>query len=165
MQPRPLALEVVGRHQAQLQRRRLQRRQDLSGHQVIQDTAGQALAHRLGVVHHRPTALVAQAARRAAIGHRHPPAAPAAPEDPSQEGGPLTHRPRRIGAGAVGRQPLLVGPEPLRRDVGRAAALQQHRTILRLVDRPPRPGPARHLAGAVERAVAVTIVTGIDRMM
>ena len=91
--------------------------------------------------------------------------ASAATQDPSQEGGPLSHGSRRLGAGAIGRQPLLVGPEPLRRDVGRAAVLQQHQAVLRLVDRPPGPGPPRHLPTRVERTMPVTIVTGIDRMV
>src|SRR5208282_1687873 len=68
-------------------------------------------------------------------------------------------------AGAVGRQSLLVGPEALRRDVGRAAALQQDQAVRRLVDRPPGPGPARHLPPRVDSAVPVAVVAGIDRMM
>ena len=72
---------------------------------------------------------------------------------------------RRRGAGAVGRQPRLVGPKALGRDVRRAAALQQHRAVLRLVDRPPRPGPAGHLPPRVEGAVAVAVVAGVDRVM
>ena len=40
-----LLLQVVRRRQAQLQRRRCQRRQDLGGDELVQGTAGQTLKH------------------------------------------------------------------------------------------------------------------------
>ena len=77
----------------------------------------------------------------------------------------MTDSPGCLGAGAVSRQPRLVGPEALRRDVRRATALQQHRAVFRLVVGTTGPGPARHLPPRVEGPVAVAVVAGVDRVM
>jgi hypothetical protein len=77
----------------------------------------------------------------------------------------MTHGPQAGGAGTVGLQPFLIGPEAGYRDVGRATIFQQDQAVLRLPQRAARPWATGHLPSRVDGPMTPAVVTGVKRMV
>ena len=167
-----LSLNVVGRRQTQLQRRRFQYGQDLLSDQPIQHAAGQRLASRLTVcrrvIHADITRAIqvgGDARLRMLVLHQHATAAAAAAQQALEQSCALAHRAAGIAAGLILDQLTLVRLVLPPRDVSRATILQQHRAVLGRRDRPARARSAGDLLARVGWPAAPAIRPGVKRMM
>src|SRR5207302_1374131 len=122
----PLLLQVFGRRQAQLQRRRLQDAEHQPFDQLVDRAAADPLTDLAAVIGVTAGAGVTQAVRAAAVLYVHPPAAPPADQQPAQQRGTFPRRPLGVGAAAVVRQAFAVGLVPFPSDVRGAAPFEQH---------------------------------------
>src|SRR6516162_2745600 len=159
------ALHLRHGGQAGLQRRWLDGRQDLAGHQVIQYPTRQALTQGLGVVGRASAAAVPEGGLPASIVSCHPPATPRTAQQSTQKGRSLTRGAQRLVTCPVVRQALLVGLEALPAAVGRQLVADQHQAVLGTADASACTGAPRLLTTGVRGPIAVAVGPRVDRVV
>src|SRR5262249_50183520 len=108
---------------------------------------------------------VAEPLVAAGVLDRHPAAAPATQDQASQQGGASPDRPARAGERPIIGDPPLIGLIALPGDVGGGGGRQPGPTPLGRYRVAPGSGSVRALPAGIDRATAVAVGPGIDRVV
>ena len=165
--PRALGFRLPGRSQRDLEGARRDRLQQQAGDVGVDTAAGQLLALAGSVIGLVPVARVDRLqlpAPAALVVHRHLAAAPAAGDQPGQQGRAVAHCAQALGTGPVGLQSPHVPLVLLDADIGGQQPGQEHQPVI-----PPDPDPAsewppRLAPPGIQCAAAVGVNASVGRV-